>query len=70
MAGPLILLSDDYFLVPLCISPFKDSLRNGLFGSNWTVCYTVFDIKNNKSVFNGIKTETKIMKLLDAVLID
>ena len=69
MAGPLILLSDDYFLVPLCITPLKDSWNNGLFGNNWTVCFTVFDIKNNKSIFNGIKTETKIMHLLDAVLI-
>mgnify|MGYP000851357044 FL=1 len=70
MAGPLVLLSDDYFLVPLCISPFKDSLRNGLFGKNWTVCYRVFDIKKNKTVFDGIGTETDIMRLVDAVLID
>ncbi len=70
MAGPLVLLSDDYFLVPLCISPFKDSLRNGLFGKNWTVCYRVFDIKKNKTVFNGIGTETDIMRLADAVLIN
>ncbi len=68
MAGPLILLSDDYFLVPLCVSPIRDSFRNGLFGYSWTVCYTIFDIKNNKSIFKGIKTETKTMKLVDAVL--
>lgn len=70
MSGPLVLLSDDYFLVPLCISPFKDSLRNGLFGKNWTVCYAVFDIKKNKTVFNGIGTETDTMRLVDAVLIN
>ncbi len=70
MAGPLILLSDDHFLVPLCISPTKDSFSNGLFGNNWTVCFTVFDIQNNKAVFNGIKTETKIMHLVDAVIIN
>ena len=68
MAGNLILLSENHFLAPLCISPFKDSIRNGLFGSNWTVCYTVFDIKHNKPVFNGITTETKIMRLVDCVL--
>jgi hypothetical protein len=67
MAGPLILLSDDYFLVPLCVSPIKDSLQNGLFGNNWTVCYSVFDIGKNKPVFNGITTETDLMRLVDAV---
>ena len=69
VAGPLVLLSDDYFLVPFCISSFRDSLRNGLFGHNWTVCYTVFDIKKNKPVFNGIRTETDIMHLVDAKII-
>lgn len=67
MAGCLILLSDDYFLVPFCVSPIKDSWRNGLFGINWTVCYSVFDIKKNKPVFNGITTETDSMRLVDAV---
>jgi hypothetical protein len=67
MAGELILLSDDYFLVPLCVSPIKDSWRNGLFGNNWTVCYSVFDIQNNKPVYNGITTETDVMRLVDAV---
>ena len=69
MAGPLVLLSDDYFLVPLCITPFRDSIRNGLFYSNWTVCYSVFDIKKNKVVFKGLKTETRIMTLIDAKLL-
>ena len=70
MAGHMILLSDDYFLVPLCISPIKDSIRNGLFGYNWTVCYKVFDIKNNKTIFDGITTQTYTMSLVDAVLSD
>lgn len=68
MAGPLIMLSDDYFLVPLCVSPIKDSWRNGLFGNNWTVCYSVFDIKQNKPIFKGITTETSLMRLVDAVI--
>ena len=70
MAGPLILLSDDYFLVPLCISPIRDSWNNGLFGNNWTVCYTVFDIKKNRAVFNGIVSETNKMHIVDAMLIN
>ena len=69
IAGPLILLSEDYFLVPLCNHPFRDSVRNGLFGNNWSVCFTVYDIKNNKPVFEGFETETKIMKLIDAMLL-
>lgn len=68
-AGPLILLSDEYFLVPLCITPIKDTFRNGLFMSNWTVCYSVFDTVKNKVVFNGLETETKIMSIIDARLI-
>ena len=70
MAGPLILLSDDYFLVPLCIRPIRDSWNNGLFGNNWTVCYTVFDIKKNRAVFNGIVSETNKMHIVDAMLIN
>lgn len=69
MAGKLILLSENYFLVPLCISIFKDSLRNGFFGADWTVCYSVFDIKNNTVVYKGITTKTNIMRIVDAVLI-
>ena len=70
MGGPLILLSEDYFLVPLCIQPFKDSWNNGLFGYNWTVCYTVFDIKKNKEVFKGLISETYKMRIVDALLIN
>ena len=66
--GPLILLSEDYFLVPLCIHPFIDSWCNGLFGSNWTVCYTVFDIRKNKTVYNGIVSETSRMEIVDAMM--
>jgi len=63
-------LSEDYFLVPLCIQPFKDSWNNGLFGYNWTVCYTVFDIKKNKEVFKGLVSETYKMRIVDALLIN
>ena len=69
MGGPLILLSEDYFLVPLCIQPVRDSLRNGLFGCNWTVCYTVFDINKNKTIFNGIVSETSEMRIIDALML-
>ena len=68
--GPLILLSEDYFIVPLCIQPIKDSWQNGLFGYDWTVCYTVFDIKKNKAIFNGIVSKTSQMRIVDALLIN
>ena len=67
--GTLILLSDDYILVPFRIKPFSDSIRNGLFKSIWTVQYTVFDIRKNKSVFGGHITRTNEKYILDAVLL-
>ena len=67
--GPIVLLSDDYILVPLAIKPFSDSIKNGLFKSIWTVQYTVFDIKKNKSVFGGHITRTNEKYILDAVLL-
>ncbi len=68
--GPLVLLSEDYILVPLAIRPFIDSIRNGLFKSIWTVQYTVFDIKKNKAVFGGHISRTNEKYILDAILLD
>ena len=53
--GKIVLLSDNYLLVPFESQPFRDSIRNGLFGSTWTVRYTVFDIEKNKAVFDGLE---------------
>ena len=68
--GRLILLSDNYLLVPLAIKPFRDSIKNGLFLSIWTVCYTVFDISKNRRVFAGLVTRTNELKIIDAILMD
>ena len=68
--GRLILLSDNYLLVPLAIKPFRDSIKNGLFLSIWTVCYTVFDISKNRRVFAGLVTRTNELEIIDAILMD
>ena len=68
-AGSIVLLSDDYILVPFATKPFTDSINNGLFGSVWTVCFTVFDLSKNKSVYEGFETRTNKLHLLDAILL-
>ena len=68
--GRLILLSDNYLLVPFKKTPFRDSLRNGLFGFTWTIQYTVFDIAKNKAVFGDFVSRTDELRIVDAILLN